>query len=520
MTDAVVPAGAPAAARPWWKSAVVYQIYPRSFADTNGDGIGDLGGVRAHLDHLVWLGVDALWLSPFYRSPMADFGYDVSDYCAVDPLFGTLDDFDALVREAHDRDLKVVVDWVPNHSSDQHPWFVESRSSRDNPKAEWYVWRDPAPDGGVPNNWIRSWSDQPAWTFDETRGQYYLHCFLPEQPDLNWANPAVEAAMQDTLRFWLDRGVDGFRMDVIHLIGKDPTLPDDPEDLAALSHVPLNDRPETHELLRGLRRLLDGYDGDRMSVGEVYLLDTADVATYYGDHDELHLNFNFPPLFTAWDATKWAKQIARAEHELNEIDAWPTWVLSNHDNRRHATRYGGVEARSRAAAVLLLTLRGTPFLYAGEELGLEDAVVPADRVVDPGGRDGCRGPIPWDATPERGWGTVDPWLPWPPDTGTRNAASQLADPGSIAHLYRRLLHARRSSAAWQSGSYERLDAPEGVLAFQRVAAGDRRVVLINFTDRPADVAATGTIEVSTTREHEGETFAGHLDPDEAVVLRP
>jgi alpha-glucosidase len=505
---------------PWWRSAVVYQIYPRSFADSNGDGIGDLGGVRAHLDHLVWLGVDALWLSPFYRSPMADYGYDVSDYCDVDPLFGTLDDFDALVAEAHERGLKVVVDWVPNHSSDQHPWFVESRSSRDNPKADWYIWRDPAPDGGVPNNWIRSWSDQSAWTFDETRGQYYLHCFLPEQPDLNWANPQVEAAMQDTLRFWLDRGVDGFRMDVIHLIGKDPALPDDPEDLAALSHVPLNHRPETHALLRGLRRLLDSYDGDRMSVGEVYLLDTADVATYYGDHDELHLNFNFPPLFTAWDAGKWAKQIARAEAELNAIEAWPTWVLSNHDNRRHATRYGGREDRSRAAAVLLLTLRGTPFLYAGEELGLEDAVIPPDRVVDPGGRDGCRGPIPWDPTPEHGWGTDDPWLPWPPDPDLRNAQVQVQDPASIAHLYRRLLGARRGSPALRLGSYEPLEAPEGILAFRRAAGDDVRTVLINFTDAPVEVPVAGTVEVATTGAHEGAAFAGRLDAGEAVVLRP
>ncbi len=520
------PAPSPAGDRPalepepWWRSAVVYQIYPRSFADSNGDGVGDLGGVRAHLDHLVWLGVDALWLSPFYRSPMADFGYDVSDYCDVDPLFGTLADFDALVGEAHDRGLKVVVDWVPNHSSDQHPWFVESRASRDNPKADWYIWRDPAPDGGVPNNWIRSWSDQPAWTFDEGRGQYYLHCFLPEQPDLNWANPEVEAAMQDTLRFWLDRGVDGFRMDVIHLIGKDPALPDDPEELAALSHVPLNHQPETHQLLRGLRRLLDSYDGDRMSVGEVYLLDTADVATYYGDHDELHLNFNFPPLFTAWDAEKWAKQIARAESELNAIDAWPTWVLSNHDNRRHATRYGGSEDRSRAAAVLLLTLRGTAFLYAGEELGLEDAVIPEDRVVDPGGRDGCRGPIPWDGTPEHGWGTDDPWLPWPPDPATRNAQVQRADPASIAHLYRRLLGARRSSPALRLGSYEPLDAPEGVLAYRREADGDVRVVLINFTDGAVAVDATGTVEVSTTGAGEGAAFDGTLGPAVAVVLRP
>ena len=511
---------------PWWQSAVAYQLYPRSFADTDGDGIGDLEGVRSRLDHLVWLGVDALWLSPFFRSPMADFGYDVSDYCDVDPLFGTLDDFDRLLAEAHERGLKVIIDWVPNHTSDQHDWFVASRSGREDPKRDWYRWRDPAPDGGPPNNWIRSWSDQPAWTLDEATGQYFLHCFLPEQPDLNWSNPEVQEAMHATLRFWLDRGVDGFRMDVVHLIGKDPALPDDPPDLAALSHVPLNHRPETHALLRDIRTLLDGYDGDRMAVGEVYLLDTKDVATYYGDGDELHLNFNFPPLYTAWDATKWRKQLVRAAGELDPIGAWPTWVLSNHDNQRHRTRYGS-EGRARAAAVLLLTLRGTPFLYAGEELGLEDAVVPPDRVVDPGGRDGCRAPIPWDATPTHGWGTEDPWLPWPPDADTRDVAAQREDPTSILHLYRRLIAARKGSPALTAGTFELLDVdalPAGVIGYRRIDGDDQRLVLVNFLAEAAVVApavAAGTIvEVSTAGHGEGEPFGDALGPDEAVILRP
>ena len=500
---------------PWWQSAVAYQLYPRSFADANGDGVGDLAGIRARLDHLGWLGVDALWLSPFFRSPMADFGYDVSDYCDVDPLFGTLEDFDVLLGEAHERGLKVIIDWVPNHTSDQHEWFRSSRSSRDDPKRDWYRWRDPAPDGGPPNNWIRSWSDQPAWTFDEATGQYYLHCFLPEQPDLNWSNPEVQEAMHGTLRFWLDRGVDGFRMDVVHLIGKDPALPDDPPDLAALSHVPLNHRPETHELLRDIRTLLDSYDGDRMAVGEVYLLDTKDVATYYGDADELHLNFNFPPLYTAWDAAKWRKQLVRAQAELDPIGAWPTWVLSNHDNQRHRTRYGS-EARARAAAVLLLTLRGTPFLYAGEELGLEDGVIPPERVVDPGGRDGCRSPIPWDATAAHGWGTDDPWLPWPPEADTRNVATQRDDPSSILHLYRAVLAARRASPALSTGTLELLDARAGVLAWERVAGDDRRRVLVNFTHEPADFDADGwSVEVSSVGP--GGT-PGVLRPDEAVIL--
>jgi len=385
------------------------------------------------------------------------------------------------------------------------------------------VWRDPAPDGGPPNNWIRAWSDLPAWTFDEASGQYYLHCFLPEQPDLNWANPEVEAAMHEVLRFWLDRGIDGFRMDVIHLIGKDPSLPDDPADLAGLSHVPLNDRPETHTLLRGLRRLLDAYPGDRVSVGEVYLLDTAQVVEYLGAGDELHLAFNFPPLFAPWDAAKWRRQIEIVGTEHDPIGAWPTWVLSNHDNRRHRTRFG-TEARARAAAVLLLTLRGTPFLYAGEELGQEDGVIPAERVVDPGGRDGCRSPIPWTPDAAHGWSGSDPWLPWPPAPETRNAESETDDPSSILHLYRRMLAARRASDALRAGSLTLLDdVAEGVLAYIREGGDDRRAVVINFTDQALDCihpALTGTVEVASDGVGEGAPFSGVLGPDQALVLRP
>jgi len=513
---------------PWWKTAVVYQIYPRSYLDTDGDGVGDLEGVRRRLDHLKWLGVDALWLSPVYRSPMADFGYDVSDYCDVDPVFGDLAAADTLIGEAHDRGLKVILDWVPNHSSEQHPWFVESRSSRDNPKRDWYVWRDSAPGGGPPNNWVRSWSDQPAWTWDEATGQWYLHCFLPEQPDLNWADPGLEAAMHDVLRFWLDRGVDGFRMDVIHLIGKAPDLPDDPPELAALSHVPLNHRPETHVLLRRLRSLLDEYPGDRMAVGEVYLLETSQVVSYLGDDDELHLAFNFLSLYTPWRADRWRGLIEAIEAEHDPVGAWPTWVLSNHDNQRHRTRLGS-ERRARAAAVMLLTLRGTPFLYAGEEIGLEDAVIPADRVVDPGGRDGCRAPIPWDSGPGHGWPVEDPWLPWPPDAATVNVATERDDADSILHLYRRVLDARRASIALCSGELALLDGlpdglPDGLLGYERRSGDDRRVVLINFTHSPVSihhVATTGlTVEISSLRADAAGPFAGQLDADEAVVLRP
>jgi alpha-glucosidase len=465
------------------------------------------------------LGVDAIWISPFFRSPMADFGYDVADYCDVDPIFGTLADLDALVAAAHDRDLKVVIDWVPNHSSDQHRWFSESRSSRENPKRDWYIWRDPAPDGGPPNNWIAAFVETSAWTLDPATGQYYLHLFLPEQPDLNWRNPEVVEAMHDTLRFWLDRGIDGFRMDVIMAIVKRADLADVDGGLAQMADESRYDPPAVHERLRDIRTLLDGYDGDRVSIGEVFVLSTARMAQYYGNDDELHLAFNFPPLFTPWDAPKWRHRIERAEEELTPRGAWPTWVLSNHDNPRHRTRYGGSEARARAAAVLLLTLRGSPFLYEGEELGLEDAVVPPDRVVDPGGRDGCRAPVPWTVAPPHGWEGTDPWLPFPPEAGARSAEAMTNDAKSIAHLYRRLLHARRGSDALRAGDLAVLDAGDDVVAYERVAGGDRRIVLINFSSEPRAVAVEGVVEVSSGGRGEGEPFAGTLAADEAVILR-
>ncbi len=504
---------------PWWKSAVVYQIYPRSFCDTTGDGVGDLEGIRRHLDHVAWLGVDAIWLSPFYRSPMRDYGYDVADYCDVDPLFGTLADFDRLLADAHARGLRVLLDWVPNHTSDRHPWFVASRSSRTSATRNWYVWRDGAPDR-PPNNWRAAFTNGPAWTWDETTRQWYLHLFLPEQPDLNWANPEVVTAMHGTLRFWLDRGVDGFRIDVVHCLGKDPALPDLPPER---EHFPMSaqcDEPRTHAIVRDLRTLLDAYPGDRVMVGEVYLLDTAKVAPYYGRGDELHLAFNFPPLYAPWDASVWRREIDAVAAHLETRDAWPAWVLSNHDNARHRTRYGS-EARARAAAVLLLTLRGTPFLYAGEELGLEDAVVPRERVRDPGGRDGCRAPMPWTAAPDHGWGVVDPWLPWPPDAERRNAATLRDDVTSIVHLYRRLLAARRGSPALRLGTSAPIATPDGVLGYIRERDADRRALLVNFTRAPIDVRLGGTwrVEVASDRVGEDEVYGGTLRPDQALVLR-
>ncbi len=504
---------------PWWKTAVSYQIYPRSFCDPSGDGVGDLAGVRRHLDHLVDLGVDAIWLSPFYPSPMKDFGYDVTDYCDVDPLFGTLADFDRLLAAAHDRGLRVVIDWVPNHTSDQHPWFLESRRSRESPRRDWYVWRDGTPDR-PPNNWHAAFIDGPAWTWDEATRQWYLHLFLGEQPDLDWSNPAVVQAMHGTLRFWLDRGVDGFRMDVIHCIGKDPALPDVPAEIAGIPACALNDDPRTHDLLRDIRHVLDEYPGERMMLGEVFLLETERVASYYGSGDELHLAFNFPPLFASWDAAVWRQQIAQAEQHIEGRNAWPTWVLSNHDNRRHRTRYGS-EARARAAAFLLLGLRGTPHLYAGEELGLEDAEIPASRRLDPGGRDGCRAPIPWTGAVDHGWAGADPWLPWPPECTQRNVDAQRRDSASTFHLYRRLMRARRASPALRTGAQRVLDTPGGIVAWQRDAGSDRRIVAVNFTDETLDWSPSGEwqVEVASGDAREGERFTGRLGPDAALILR-
>jgi alpha-glucosidase len=504
---------------PWWKSTVVYQIYPRSFADSNGDGVGDLPGIEAKLDHLAGLGIGAVWISPFFRSPMKDFGYDVSDYCDVDPIFGTLADFDALLAAAHDRGLKVLIDWVPNHSSSEHPWFKEAISSPDNPKRDWYIWRDPAPGGGPPNNWIAAFTNQSAWTLDEASGQYYLHLFLPEQPDLNWRNPEVVEAMHGTLRFWLDRGVDGFRMDVIHMIAKSMDLHDVDDPLVAMGFEDRYDPPKTHQLLRDIRTLLDSYPGDRTSVGEVYLLSTALVAKYYGADDELHMCFNFPPLLTPWEPGPWRKRIRRVIEEIDSIGAWPTWVLSNHDNVRHRTRYGGSEARARAAAVLLLTLRGTPFVYEGDELGLEDAIIPPDRVVDPGGRDGCRAPIPWTVEAPHGWDGAEPWLPFPPEPGARSAEALEADESSILHLYRRLLAARAASPALSLGDVRLLDGlPDGVVGYERSLDGDRRLVLVNFeaVASPVELDGDWTLELSS----DGAPFTGTLAPDQAVILTP
>ena len=507
--------------RPWWRDAVVYQIYPRSFADANGDGIGDLAGITGRLDYLADLGVDALWLSPIFTSPMRDFGYDVADYCGIDPVFGTDADFDDLIDGVHDRGMRLLLDWVPNHSSSDHPWFAESRSSRDNPKRDWYVWRDRRPDGSPPTNWMAQFKGVPAWTHDSTTDQSYLHVFLSEQPDLNWANPAVEAAMHDSLRYWLDRGVDGFRADVVNLIGKGTDVEDLPEHLVTMPLL-ATDRPFGHQLLRRIRALLDGYAHDPMMVGEVYLLRDGESASYLGDAGapELHLSFDFRPLHTPWRAERLHAALSKMEADFAE-PGWPTFVLSNHDQPRHRTRYGS-EARARAAAVMALTMRGTPFLYAGEELGLEDGIVPPDRVVDPDDRDGCRAPIPWtsdgDGEVGHGWPTR-PWLPFPSNSTTHAASAQIGDPASMHSLYRRLLALRHDNAVLRRGSIEFAPCEGDVIRYERRFADERVVVLVNLGAAavawPLD-GADATVLLSTDLTRTGP--GGDLGADEAVVL--
>jgi len=505
---------------PWWRSGVVLQVYPRSFADSDGDGIGDLPGVTGRLDHLEDLGVDAVWLSPFYRSPMADFGYDVSDHTDVDPIFGELADADALIEAAHARGLRVIFDWVPNHTSDRHAWFLASRSSRDDPQRDWYVWRDPGPGGAPPNNWTSAFSlhgEASSWTLDEHTGQSYLHSFLPEQPDLNWDEPAVVGAMHATLRFWLDRGVDGFRIDVAHAIGKDPELGDNEP---GRRHD--QDWPTVHTRLRAIRGVLDGYEGDRMAVGEVYLLDQGALAPYVSVGDELHLAHNFVFLNLPWSATGFRATVDEFER-LAGPDAWPAWCLGNHDHPRIASRYGPGPAR--VAAMLLLTLRGTPFLFQGDELGLTDVEIPPDRVVDVDGRDPERSPIPWEppsrAGPGAGFTTGEPWLPITPDAERVAASVQAGDPESMLTLHRKLLSLRRATPALTEGSYRGLEAGEDIYAYER---GGEVIVALNFAPEPRAVGASGegTLLLSTrpvAREGmEVDLATLVLEADEGVIV--
>ncbi|WP_164104370.1 alpha-amylase family glycosyl hydrolase [Candidatus Laterigemmans baculatus] len=521
----------------WWQKGIIYQIYPRSFQDSDGDGVGDLAGIRNRLDYLEWLGVDAIWLSPVFPSPMADFGYDVSDYTGIDPLFGSMEDFDQLLEDAHRRGIRIVLDFVPNHSSDQHPWFIESRSSRDNPKRDWYLWRDPGPDGRPPTNWLSSFGGS-AWTWDEKTQQYYHHHFLPAQPDLNWRNPQVVDAMLDAMRFWLDRGVDGFRLDVIWLIIKDEHYRDNPENPDFQEHEPphhqllatyTTDRPEVHDIISKMRKLLDRYD-ERMMVGEIYL-PIERLVTYYGAHGTgVHLPFNFQLITLPWDARTIARAIEQYEAALPS-HGWPNWVLGNHDQPRLASRVG--MAQARVAAVMLLTLRGTPTMYYGDEIGMQNVPIPADRVHDPVeknlpgigmGRDPQRTPMQWNAAPQAGFSDHEPWLPIAADAAERNVTVARETPGSLLRLYRRLIELRQEQPALSIGSYSPLPTEGDVLAYVRREADHRFIIVLNLGSEPARVEPPleicGSIALSTHLDREGEKVQGWIElrADEGVII--
>ncbi|AAU92771.1 MULTISPECIES: alpha-amylase family glycosyl hydrolase [Methylococcus] len=482
----------------WWQTGIIYQIYPLSFQDSDGDGRGDLPGILHRLDYLADLNIAAVWLSPVFASPMRDFGYDVADYTSIHPWFGTLSDFDRLLAGLHGRGIKLILDLVPNHTSDRHPWFLESRSSRDNPRRDWYLWRDPAPGGGPPNNWL-SFFGGPAWTYDETTGQYYLHQFTPEQPELNLRHPAVLEAMLEVMRFWLDRGVDGFRVDVPWLLIKDAGFRDEPENPAwdgidphgRLLHIHTAHQPELHRIIRAMRAVVDGYPGERVLIGETNVPEEELVKYYGAARDEFHLPFNFRLIHAPWDARK-IRQMVETYEAILPQRASPAWVLGNHDQPRIASRFGPDAAR--VATMLLLTLRGTPTCYYGDELGMENGVIPRDRIRDPQAlnqpgisgvfnRDEARTPLPWDTSPNAGFAPegVDPWLPLGEDWPMRNVARQAADPRSMLALFRALTRLRQCHPALSHGSYESVDTKaDGVFAYKRTAGAERLLIVLDF----------------------------------------
>lgn len=505
----------------WWRSGVIYQIYPRSFKDSNNDGIGDLRGVIEKLDYIVkTLQLPTIWLSPIYPSPMHDFGYDVADYCDINPMFGTLADFDELLTKLHQRGMKLILDLVPNHTSSDHVWFLESRSSKLNPKRDWYIWRDPKPDGSPPNNWLSHFGG-PAWTYDHQTSQYYLHQFVSQQPELNYRQPAVLEAMKNVMRFWLDRGVDGFRVDVIGLMMKDPEFRDEPlnpdwdgvDKFGSIHHIHTSDLPEVHDLIHEFRKVLDEYD-DRMMVGETYY-DNQRLAKYFGTPEKLecHLPFNFQLIMAEWDAAKVHKMVDDYEASLPDF-GWPNWVLGNHDQHRVATRVGIEQAR--VAYMMLLTMRGTPTVYYGDEIGMTDGLIPPHKIQDPPalnqpdiahivGRDPERTPMQWDVTENAGFsGAIETWLPVSENYLTVNVATESEDPSSFLSFFSELSKVRAENTVLRVGSYRSLDLGaqnHHVFAFLREYADQKVLIALNFTDQPqfiiTGINAAGKILVST-----------------------
>jgi alpha-glucosidase len=521
---------------PWWKTGVLYQIYPRSFADSNGDGVGDLPGVIERLDYLQWVGVDGIWLSPVTVSPNADWGYDVADYVAVEPDLGTLGDVDRLIAEAGRRDIRVLMDLVPNHTSEQHEWFVDARSSRTARHRHWYVWADPKADGSPPNNWVSSFGG-PAWTLDEATGQYYLHNHLRQQPDLNWWDEEVRAAFDGIVAFWLDRGVAGFRIDVCNMIVKDALLRDNPpateedsfeEQLFGQRSVYNANRPEVHEVLRRWRQLADGYP-EGVLVGETPVEQVESLAAYYGTgRDELHMAFNFPFISSPLEDVA-MRTIVEATEKALPPGAWPVWTGSNHDMSRFATRWaGGDDAKARVSLLMLLCLRGTPVLYQGDEIGQGDTEVPHNQMQDPlgvlywpayAGRDAMRTPMQWKDAPGGGFTdpSVQPWLPLG-DLATCNVEGQRDDPDSMLSLARDLIALRRARPELQLGGYASLHPSPGAWAWSR---GDRVVVMAGMTDGEGMLEGlSGRVLLGTDRRRVGEQVDGTLRVRgwEAVVV--
>jgi alpha-glucosidase len=530
----------PMSADIWWRDGIFYQIYPRSYQDSNGDGVGDIKGIIERLPYVSALGVDAIWLSPIFPSPMADFGYDISDYVGIDSLFGAMADFDALVSAAHAADLKIILDLVPNHTSDQHPWFVESRSSRENPKRDWYLWRDPRPDGSAPNNWMSEFGGS-AWALDAATGQYYYHAFLAQQPDLNWRNGEVRAAIYDVMRFWLRRGVDGFRVDVIWHLIKDEQFRDNPPNPGFRTNRPPHesllprytaDQAEVQDVIAEMRGVIDEFD-DRVLIGEIYLPFERLVAYYGKDLAGAHLPFNFALLSAPWNARVIEKIIAEYEVALPR-GAWPNWVLGNHDRPRVASRVGRVQAR--VAAMLLLTLRGTPTLYYGDEIGMHQVAIAPDQARDPFeknvpgigvGRDGCRTPMQWDASPHAGFSTAQPWLPLPDDHVHENAANLAADKQSILCLYRALISLRKQTPALVSGAYVPIAADGELLLYKRQDDEGSLLIALNLGAEPLSVRSeaiglSSEILLSTAMDRQGEAVGETLElrGNEGVILGP
>jgi alpha-glucosidase len=522
----------------WWQRCLFYQIYPRSFQDSNDDGVGDINGITRRLPYLQNLGIDAIWLSPIFASPMADFGYDIADYTTVDPLFGTMADLEKLIHAAHSGGLKVLLDLVPNHTSDQHPWFAESRRSRDNPRRGWYIWRDPAKDGGPPNNWLSEFGGS-AWQYDDATGQYYYHAFLAQQPDLNWRNPEVRRAIYDVMRFWLRKGIDGFRVDVIWHLIKDLEFRDNPPNPAFRDGRPPHERilpvystdqPEVHHVIAEMRRVIDEFDS-RVLIGEVYLPPERLIAYYGRNLAGAHLPFNFALLSAPWNARSIEKIIHNYEAALPP-GAWPNWVLGNHDRPRVASRVGRDQAS--VAAMLLLTLRGTPTLYYGDELGMHQVAIAAEQVQDPfeknipgigAGRDGCRTPMQWGATAYAGFSTAVPWLPLPDDFVHENVTNLEADARSILSLYKALISLRRKLPQLQSGEYVPVAAQGDLLLYRRESEGSSVAIALNLGNQPLSIASegeglSGEVLLSTFLDREGEKVNGLVDlrGNEGVII--